>query len=265
MDLPPTPRLPLSLALAGLDAPGGGDGARRLIDAAAHAGFRAVQLDGASPATRPRAMARSARRDLAAQLRRRELAFSGVDLFLPPEHLAEPAHADRATGALVAAVEFAAELAGLAGGTAVVSTTLPRDARARASIEAIEAAAQATGVRVADHAWPPEAVDGASPIGVGIDPASAILAGGDPAAAASRAGAGLVSARLGDATATARVFPGDGRLDALAYTVAVVTAGYAGWVPLDLRGAPGALERAPEAVERFGGGSNGAPGGALEL
>ncbi len=266
---PPTPRLPLSLALVGLTPPGGvGDDARRLIDAAASAGFRAVQIDGAHASTRPRAMGRSARRDLAAQLRRRELSFSGVDLFLPPEHLAEPAHADRATGALVAAVEFAAELAGLAGGSAVVSTVLPRDERARASIETLEWAAQSAGVRVADHAWPPEARDDASPIGVGVDPAPAILAGGDPAAAVSRAGGALVSPRLSDATASARTFPGDGRLDDLAYAVAVLTAGFGGWVPVDLRGVGNAIERLAEVVERYGRSGDGAPdglGGALEL
>src|SRR5690606_13026801 len=89
---------PAALSIAGVrDDPAlKGAGPRAPIEAAAKAGFRAVALDASAAGLRPRDLDRSARRDLAALLRRLELAFAGLDLWIPPEHFASPEHADRA-------------------------------------------------------------------------------------------------------------------------------------------------------------------------
>src|SRR5262245_10456016 len=108
----------VSLALVGLEI-GGDDPAAKLraqLTLARTAGCRAVQLNGAAAGLRARELDRSARRDLAATLKRAEVGFSGVDLFVPPEHFGAMAHQDRAVSAVVGAVELAAEISGLIGG-----------------------------------------------------------------------------------------------------------------------------------------------------
>ncbi|MEM7756072.1 MAG: hypothetical protein AAF297_10600, partial [Planctomycetota bacterium] len=66
------------------------------IGAVSAMGARAIQLDATRAGLRPRDLERSARRDLAATMRREELAFSGVDLWIPPHHFVDPDRADRA-------------------------------------------------------------------------------------------------------------------------------------------------------------------------
>lgn len=239
------PRPPLSLSLAGLDRdparPWSGGGARGAIEWAASVGFRQVQLDGAMPGVRARELDRSGRRDLAALLRRLELAPSGLDLWIPPEHFLDPLRVDRAVAATVGAMELAADLAALAGGggRGVVSVLLPENLPAEV-LEGLVSKAEGIGARLADHRFPPRelAADGRGPIGVGVDPAAVLMAGADPAAVVSRAGAALVSARLSDASTVGRVGPGarEGRLDELSYVVALGTAGYERSLVLDLRG-----------------------------
>lgn len=245
------PRPPLSLSLAGLDRdparPWNGGGARSAIEWAASAGFRSLQLDGTMPGVRARELDRSARRDLAALLRRVELTPSGIDLWIPPEHLLDPERVDRAVAATVGAMELSADLAALAGGggRGVVSVLLPEGLPGEV-LEGLVSKAEAIGARLADHRFPPgdraggAAGDERGPIGVGVDPAAVLMSGGDPAALVSRAGAALASARLSDASTFGRVTPGarEGRLDELSYVVALGTAGYERAVVLDLRGVP---------------------------
>jgi sugar phosphate isomerase/epimerase len=237
------PRPSLSISLAGLApdarAPWAG-GARAAIGWASQAGYRWVHLDAAAPGVRPRELDRAARRDLAAFLRRSQLLLSGLDLWIPPEHFIDPGRCDRAVSAVLAAMELAAALHALIAGSTspAVSVVLPERLPAEVR-EALESRGEATGARIADHAgFDQPGHDGGSPLGVGIDPAALLLAGRDPAAAASRAGRALVSARLSDATTVGRVAPGNagGRLDQLAYFVALSTAGYAQPVVVDLRG-----------------------------
>ena len=248
-------RMHLALALAGLPR---SLGARTLIEHAAAMGFRAVQLDAAHPELRPRDLSRSARRDLAALMRRSGVACSGVDLWAPPAHLLDPARADHAVQAFVQAMAFASELAELTGAPAVLSTALPTDHDADLLVEQ----ADARGVRIADHAWaggahargkvPPDA-----PLGVGIDPAALLLAGADPAPVVSHlareGGPGVIAARLSDADGAARVEPGarNGQLDGFAYAIALHTAGFEAPVVLDVRGVPEPLAAASRARERF--------------
>jgi sugar phosphate isomerase/epimerase len=228
------PSMPLSLALVGLTGPT----PRAHIEWAARVGYRAVQLNAA--VLRPRDLGRSARRDLAALLRRSQLRASGVDLWIPPTHLHSPEHADRATAALIDACGFAADMAELSGGQPVLSVALPQDDDARPVIESVCSAALERGVRLADHTWPPAdaAREGSSPHCVGVDPAAIYLAEGadaDPAASVSRLGPALAAVRLSDVGQTGRVAPGSGRLDTFAYAVAVATSSYAGDVVVDLR------------------------------
>jgi hypothetical protein len=88
------------------------------------AGYRGVQLSATDPETRPRELSMSARRDLAATMTRLELACSGIDLFIPPAHFADPSHMARAFEATEAAIEFA----GMLGRVPVTLPLGPRDA-----------------------------------------------------------------------------------------------------------------------------------------
>jgi sugar phosphate isomerase/epimerase len=204
---------PLGLALcAWRDTP-----VRESIAMASALGYRAVQLDATHPDARPRDLDRSARRDLAALLRRHELELTGIDLWLPPEHLAEVVHVERAADAVVGAMGFIRELAGLVSTQPVVSLTLP-EAPDQHALAAIHAAAEREGVAIANHAWP-ASEEGA----LGLDPALAIMAGASPAKLATTLGPRLSAARLSDAGVAGRV-PVDaptGRLDVSAYAAAL--------------------------------------------
>jgi len=230
------PSLHLSLALLGLTH----EGLRAQLEWVASLGYRAVQINAAAPDARPRDLGRSARRDLAAIIRRLELTASGVDLFVPPAHLTAPEHADRAFAAMMAAIDFTADLASLTQGSPVLSVELPSDDDARSVVATLTAHADARGVRLADHAWPAtwglRDDPGAGPIGVGLDPAAVLLAGASPAKEAAKLGKRLASARLSDIAAAGRVEAGQGKLDLMTYSVSVITAGYSGFGIVDLRG-----------------------------
>lgn len=224
-----------------------------MLEFAAAAGYRAVQLNlgPGGAALKPRDLGRSARRDLGALLRRNELLFSGGDLWIPPRHFTDPAASDRALAAAIDAVHFIAELTPLTGARApALSLELPVGEAAAAVRSALSAAATSAGVRLADHAWPP-AEDGplpVTPLGVGIDPAAVMLSGAlardpdlwlrDPALALSRLAPRVNAARLSDLGSAGRVAPGDGRLDELAYLVALSTAAFPGCLVVDLRAVP---------------------------
>jgi sugar phosphate isomerase/epimerase len=256
------PRPTLAVSLAGLERDSGAPwaaGARAAIDWAAGAGFRAVQLDAAAAGVRGRDLDRSGRRDLAALLRRSQLALAGLDLWVPPEHFADPARSERAVAALTGAIELAADLARLVEGSpqAAVSVVLPAalDDEIRA---AIEGAAQSRGTRLADHACHVGKADAPrsqpapeAPLGIGIDPAALLLAGQDPAVAAAKAGAALVSARLSDASLVGRAPAGTGRLDETAYLASLSVAGYGRPLVLDLRGVANQDAAARSALARW--------------
>lgn len=207
---------------------------RRAIEWAAGTGARAVQLDATLDGIRPRQLDRSARRDLAALLRRLELSLSGLDAWIPPEHLVDAARVDRAMDALLMAIEMAQELAGLVGGASrgVVSMALP-EGLGDGLREQLAGHAERCGVLIADHRVGAVATEG---VALGVDPAAVLLAGGDPATAAARAGMSLATARLSDADVVARAEPGRGRLDVLNYAMSTRVAGYAGPMVVDVRG-----------------------------
>ncbi|HBS28785.1 MAG TPA: hypothetical protein DEB06_04900 [Phycisphaerales bacterium] len=58
--------------------------------------------------------------------------------------------------------------------------------------------------------------------------------------------------RLSDLSSTGRVAPGTGRLDLLAFAVAVGVSGYSGHAVLDLRGVAGQEGAARGVVDRLG-------------
>ena len=250
--------LRLAVSLAGLIAPRTPTTAlprtvRDALDWAARTGFRGVALDATFPSIRPRDLDRSARRDLAASLRRAGLASAGIDLWIPPEHFDDARHVDRALAAAFGALELASDLASLTDGQRTVCMTLPPfTTTPPVWRQTLDAEALRLGVRIADCAWPPTTTDPAGPIGIGIDPALALAAGEDPARAVSRAGPALAMVRISDWNGTARIPVGRGRLHPVAFGVAVSTAGYAAFAVTDLRGTPDPVAAAESAVQHFG-------------
>lgn len=223
----------ISLSLAGITEPVAEPLAPRpLIEWAAGLGYRAVQLDAAMPGLRPRELDRSGRRDLASLLRRSQLEFSGLDLWIPSAHFVDAAHQDRAVTAVVGALELSAELARLLSGSPLVSVALPEKTPATL-LDSLRRAADLHGAILADHAFPSQGGEG--PIGIGVDPAELLAARLDPAAEVSKLAASPVAARLSDYANAGRVAPGRGQLDVLAYQIALSTKGYTGYTVVDLR------------------------------
>lgn len=236
----------LSLALAGWQ-PHSPGAVRAHLAQVARTGVRTVQLDAAMPTVRPRELDRSARRDLAALLRREELGLSGADLWIPADHFTTPAHQDRAVHACAQAMALLADLASLnAHPPGVLAIRLDTQTPTEV-LDALAAAGDTTGVRLADCAWPPaDPADRPALIGVGLDPAALLAAGADPVEAVGPLVAQLVSARLSDLADGLRVEPGTGQLDLDAFRAALSIAQNTSHVVLDLRQVddqPGALTR----------------------
>ncbi|GAB4386877.1 MAG: hypothetical protein Kow0022_17120 [Phycisphaerales bacterium] len=232
--------LSLSLADVPLSVP-----PRGVASWVAEQGFRWVQLDGTVRFFRARELSGSARRDLAGTLTRAEVRLSGIDLWIPPEHFADSAHVDRAMAAVTSAAEMLGELRrlGVTAPTPVVSVMMPAEP-SEGVRDALAAAGDAHGVIVVDHA--PAAAD---TLVWGADPAAILMAGGQPPAEVSRRGARVMSARLDDANAMGRCMVESGRLDVLAYAMALSTARVDGPVVVDVRGLSDCL-RAIERAKR---------------
>lgn len=261
---PLTPKARLALALAGLECLGPDAGVRDAIELASRLGFEAITIDAADKQTRPRLLDRSARRDLAAAMRRAELTSAGVELWLPPAHLDDPARADHAVSAMIAAIELAAELAALTHGQPCFVTAV-RNARdgtitpaAREALQFITARASALGVEIGEAGWPAIESDAGSPLGVALDPAAIIAHGDDPVTALARLHSdGLLRAiRLNDLGRTGRVPPGSeaGRLDTEALIISAAALGLRQFMALDLAGIdPERQQPAAESIaRRFG-------------
>lgn len=277
------PSMPeLSVAMAGLD-PGaiglgglapGGERVLEVIAWVSKSGARGMQIDATAAGIRPRELDRSARRDLAALLRRSELVCSGVDVLIPPEHLCDSATVDRAVATILGAIELAADLAVLASGAVVtrmsgvqacVSLTLPGGEKGAtpgvvSARDAVIRHAESRGVRLADCAWPMSESTTDQTLGVGLDPAVALNAGADPVHLAATLGTRLAHARLSDirqGPGGLRCVPGTsgGRLDLTGYMVALATSGHTRHVVLDVRGVAGVQTAVPEvrsAISRSG-------------
>ncbi|MFM7807955.1 MAG: hypothetical protein ACKPEA_08500, partial [Planctomycetota bacterium] len=133
-------------------------------------GLAAVQLDASDASMRHREMGASARRDLAASLRRLGLRASGIDCFVPVERFADAAKVERAVQAVTGSIALAEAL-----DRAPVCLNLPMDQAVAAELRR---EAERRGVALADFAIPvPEGTTQ-----VGVDPAALLAAGSDPAA-----------------------------------------------------------------------------------
>lgn len=226
---------------------------RAAIDTIAALGVRGITLDAARSGLRPRELGRSARRDLAALLRRLELEFTGLDLWVPPEHFTSASRSQRAIDAVAQALELAGELAPLVGGRsqAVVSVLLPTDLNPQARLT-LGNSAQQHGATLADHALIVDDQAHTPGIGVGIDPVFYLTDGSSPAKAVTRAGINLASARLSDTTAMGRCVIGapGSKLDLTAYAGAMIVAGQQ-WVTLDVRDMPEPESAVSKAIDAW--------------
>lgn len=259
-----SPRARLAIALAGLDGELRASGVRSMLNWAGGLGFEAVAIDASHPETRPRSMDRSARRDLAAAMRRAEVASAGVELWLPAAHLDDPNKADHAVGALLAALELAADLAALTQGQPCLVTAVRtgRDGAispgASEALGLLTARAGAIGAEIGEAGWPAVVSDAASPLGVALDPAAIISQGDDPVSALGRLHSdGLLrSVRLNDLGRTGRVPVGSqaGRLDAEALVFSAAALNLRQFMVLDLAGIDAEQQSAAAsfAAERFG-------------
>ncbi|MCE9619009.1 MAG: hypothetical protein K8R92_03770 [Planctomycetes bacterium] len=229
-----TPPVQLAVTLAALGpSPGGFAQAVRLNVAG-------VQFDASQPGLRPRELDIGARRDVAATLRRHELAASGIDCFIPLERFAQLETVERSMTALFESIAFAEGLNRMP-----VSFFMPGDPDLAKTI-AQEAARR--GVPMADFTRP-KASDLS---GIGIDPAAILLEQKNPAQEVSQAGSRLVAARVNDIDATGqRGAIGQGRLDALAYRIALDTCGFRGLPVIDCRAWRQPAEECARCVKRW--------------
>jgi sugar phosphate isomerase/epimerase len=242
---------PLAIALRGLDV---ASGARALMDWASAEGFRGISWDAASAGARPRELDRSARRDIAASLKRRELTLTGVDLPIPPAHFMRAERQDRAFEAARAALLFAAEVGGLLDAEAVVVMTLPEGEGAAEAIETLAASAERAGAVIGARNWPRVETSGevsARRVGIALDPAGVLLAGADPTDALAGVGEDLAHVRVSDIASAGRVAPGEGRLSLEAYAGALGMLGWSSPATLDLEGVGSQVEAAARLMERW--------------
>ena len=230
-----------------LDFVPAGSDARVFFAWARELGYEQVQLDLTQPTLRPRELDGSARRDVAKTILRSGLQLAGVDLFVPPADFLDAARVDRATGAVLAAIECGADLRP----GCVVSVVLPAGIDVGV-LRAIAAQAERFGVRVADHAWPARQIDDSMghAVGIGIDPAAmmvqtnatgakgsvAVSARDIPNAVATLAAA-PIAARWSEAGIVGRIAHGDraSGLDVLQYAAVLGARGYGGAMVVDLR------------------------------
>lgn len=155
----------LACALRGVSRRVGG--ARAGLAWCAARGVRRVMLDATDRELRPRTLDRSARRDLAALLRRHELETTGIDLLVPAEHFEDGALVDRALSAAVAAVGLVSELAslGACGPDPAVCVAVGAQTD-EAVLESLSSAGERGGVRVVLLT----PMEGVSPIALELGP-----------------------------------------------------------------------------------------------
>lgn len=257
----PRPPAALAIPIASTERRGAPDPRAELL-AAASIGYRAVQLDAASPGLRPRELDRSARRDLAALLRRLQLHFAGVDLWIPPEHLVDPAHAERAIAAIEQGISLVADLDTLVGPNDLgvdrgrVVCVRPPEKLGSDTISHLSSVAGKFGVRLVDFAYPSPFAVGEGAIGQGIDPAALLATGADPVAAVSTLTAAPAAVRLTDLDELGRVLPGSrrGRLDLDAFAAVLTVRGFKGCVVVDTRGLAEPHRASQETLKNWGGG-----------
>ncbi len=228
-----TPSLLLAPTLASL-----GDDPRQVMNRLNTEDFRAVQLSATASGIRPRDLDQSARRDVLATLKRNELSLSGIDLWIPVEHFLDPTNIDRALGATREAIELASDL-----GRCPISMNLPPpdmgDDNAESTTESLTVIAGHAahfGVEVVDHS---DAAQTREQFGLGVDPAACLSRDEDPVSVVMSNHERLTSARLCDLLRSGMRGPvgdkSEGRLDVMAYRLALSVGGYPRPVVVDTR------------------------------
>ncbi|MCE2882281.1 MAG: hypothetical protein LW636_07980 [Planctomycetaceae bacterium] len=231
------PRPAIAATISPLVSTGACADVRAAFERLSALGYRGAQLSAADPATRPRDLGASARRDLAAALSRSELSCSGVDLFITPAHFTDPAFVEKAADASFAALGLAADL-----GRAPLVLPLPADAATDVRA-ALAAEASRRGVAIVvplDGASPEErSYADAPPFARGVDCAAVLAAGGRPEAVVAALGGRLGGVRLVDLLRSGLrgpiLEPRASRLDALALRIAIELAGFRGLPVVDAR------------------------------
>lgn len=202
----------------------GGEGAalREAIGWMAALGLRGVQFSAALPATRPRELDRSARRDLAATLARHELLCSGIDLFIPPAHFTDATLVNRAVDAIEGAIGLASDL-----GRVPLTAPIPLEGAAE-----VRAALAECALRLGVTLLEPVTTGGSAgaarpepPFRATVDTAAVLAAGGDPVAVIAGLGSALGGVRVVDLFRSGLRGPilerGESRLDAHALRTAL--------------------------------------------
>ncbi len=226
------PPIPIAITMAALGA------APSCFTLAVKFNIAGVQFDASQPGLRPRELDGGARRDVAATLRRHELVASGIDCFIPVERFGQLDAVERAMTALFESIAFAEFL-----GRVPVSLFMPHDAQLANTI-CLEAARR--GVLLADFVRP----QGCVQCGVGIDPAAILLEQKNPAQEVSVASDRLVAARINDIDQVGqRVSIGHGRLDALAYRIALEVSGLQSLPVIDCRSWRQPVEESAQCVK----------------
>lgn len=211
---------------------------REAIEWLARMGARGLVLDGTRDGIRARQLDSSGRRAVAALLRRVDVRFRGIDLWIPAADFEDAATSSRAIDAACGAIELCADLHRLSGEQSIapaVNLVLPRiDAAAGASPNSIASAARSAitdaaarvGARIADFG--PAArelvLDADGPLGAGVDPFALLTAGQDPVAMLAALKAPLHGARDRAPATLSRAARSAGvRFDPLAYRAALST------------------------------------------
>jgi len=216
------------------------------LQVVASLGIRGVQLDASDASMRPRDLDASARRDVAATLRRLGLVASGIDCFVPMERFTDAARADRAMEAVAGSLVLAEAL-----GRVPVCLWLPNPAAGDVS-ETIRREADRRGVPVADFNPASRDLTGSS---IGVDPAVELAEGRDPVAAIHTHGPRVVAARVVDLLRGGMRGPigepGGARLDAAAWRLALELAAFPGLPVIDARQWADPVQGIRSSVERW--------------
>lgn len=223
---------------------------REAIAWCASAGARGIVIDATRDTIRPRQLDSSARRAVASLLKRLNLRFRGIDLFIPQGDFVDAARAQRAVDAACDAIALCVDLHRAGGERTVappVNLVLP-DARAdgapngaglsgaalsgaalgEAARDAVLQAAARLGARIADYSVGARTtvIEAGSPLGVGLDAFALLSAGVEPRDALASLRGPLHAVRDACAGSLARGARAGGlRFDALAFRAALATRG----------------------------------------
>lgn len=211
------------------------------------AGLSRVTMSAAETGMRPRDLSRSARRDIAAQLRKGGVSCIGVELWIPQRHFAEGEHQQRAVDALTDAIRYAAEMSELTDGAAALHTSLPLATDEDSSEQlptvihpctrAVLDDAASHGVDVIDHGVFGTSDQGMSAgCSIGIDCSLEVMRASDPVDKLLHHSSRVRSLRLSDAVGGSRVRIGSGDLDMFKLIITWSTLREKPALVIDLRG-----------------------------